>query len=76
MSSLGGVWVPVNLMPETMKYIAELSPLNWALTGYYELFIKGSGWGEIKFNVLKLFSFFIACITSSFLLYKVKHKFQ
>lgn len=76
MSSLGGVWVPVNLMPETMKYIAELSPLNWALTGYYELFIKGSGWGEIKFNVLKLFSFFIACITSSFFIYKVKHKFQ
>ncbi len=76
MSSLGGIWVPVNLMPETMKYIAELSPLNWALTGFYELFIKGSGWGEIKFNVLKLFSFFIACITSSFLLYKVKHKFQ
>jgi len=76
MSSLGGVWVPVYLMPETMKSIAELSPINWALTGYYELFIKGSGWGEIKFNALKLFSFFIVCITSSFLLYKVKHKWQ
>lgn len=76
MSALGGVWVPVNLMSESMKYIAEFSPLNWALTGYYELFIKGSGWEEIQLNVLKLFSFFVLCITSSYLLYKAKHRFQ
>lgn len=76
MSSLGGILVPVNLMSESMKFIAEFSPLHWALTGYYELFIKGSGWAEIQFNVLKLFSFFILCISSSFVLYKAKHKLQ
>lgn len=76
MSALGGVWVPINIMPEMMKTIAGFSPLNWALTGYYELFIKGRGFEAIQFNVLKLAIFFIACLFISYALYKTKHKLQ
>jgi ABC-2 type transport system permease protein len=76
MSALGGVWIPVNIMPELMKTISEFSPLNWALTGYYELFIKGGGWTDIQYNVMKLFSFFIICLISSYILHKAKHKLQ
>jgi len=76
MSALGGVWVPVNIMPEIMKTISSLSPLNWALTGYYELFIKGGGWEQIQMNILKLSIFFIICLSIAYFLHKVKHKLQ
>jgi ABC-2 type transport system permease protein len=76
MSALGGVWVPVNIMPQLMKTIAEFSPLNWALTGYYELFLKSGNWDAIQGNVIKLTLFSIICLLLSYLLHKVKHKMQ
>ncbi len=76
MSALGGVWVPVNIMPKIMQTISGFSPLNWALTGYYELFIKGGNWYDIQYNVIKLLIFFMLCLTGSYFLYKAKHKLQ
>lgn len=76
MAALGGVWVPMNIMPEVMRTIAGYSPLNWALTGYYELFIKGNGFEAIQNNVLQLMIFFIICTLASFALYKAKYKIQ
>lgn len=72
MSALGGIWVPVNIMPPIMHTISSFSPLNWALIGYYELFIKGGDWFSIQNQVLKLGSFFIISIVISFRLYKFK----
>jgi len=76
MSALGGVWVPINVMPEVMRNIAAYSPLNWALMGYYEIFIKQGGWVEIKYDVLKLVIFFLCCLSISYYIYKTKHKIQ
>jgi ABC-2 type transport system permease protein len=72
MSALGGIWVPLNIMPHFMQTISSLSPLNWALMGYYELFIKGGDWAAIQFQVLKLMVFFIAALAISYRLYKLK----
>ncbi len=72
LSALGGIWVPMNLMPQVMQTISSLSPLNWALVGYYELFIKGGDWYAIQFQVLKLGLFFIFSVTISYRMYKLK----
>ncbi|MEO8762308.1 MAG: ABC transporter permease [Bacteroidia bacterium] len=72
MSALGGIWVPLNIMPHFMQTISSLSPLNWALMGYYELFIKGGDWFAIQFQLLKLFAFFVCSLFISYRLYKIK----
>ena len=74
MSALGGIWVPLNIMPPLMQQIANLFPLNWALKGYYELFIKDGGWGEIQLQVLKLSLFFVLAVGLSYYFYRVKRK--
>jgi ABC-2 type transport system permease protein len=38
LSALGGIWVPSYVMPEVMRNISAYSPLNWALTGFYNYF--------------------------------------
>ena len=76
MSALGGIWVPLNIMPKTMQLIANISPLNWALKGYYELFIKAGGWHEIQGQVLKLGLFFILSVGLSYYFYQLKRKFD
>ncbi len=72
MSALGGIWVPMNIMPEVMQKISSCSPLNWALRGYYELFIKGGGWPAIQTEVIKLSVFFIVCLAISYRIFQHK----
>jgi ABC-2 type transport system permease protein len=60
LSALGGIWVPTYIMPEIMRNLSNLSPLKWALEGFYKLFIRGSGISEILVPSLQLIVFFIA----------------
>ena len=76
LSALGGIWVPLNIMPEHMQQIANVSPLNWALKGYYELFIKGGDWSSIKIQVYKLSLFFILSVFVSYYFHQLKRKLE
>lgn len=67
LSALGGIWVPSYVMPELMRNISAWSPLNWALEGYYKLFLRGGGVASILPDALKLMTFFFATMTVSYL---------
>ncbi len=63
LSALGGVWVPSYVMPELMRNISAYSPLNWALSGFYKLFLRDAGTGDVLIDALKLMAFFIATMS-------------
>ncbi|MBT3173474.1 MAG: ABC transporter permease [Lentimicrobiaceae bacterium] len=65
LAAIGGIWVPVFMMSEFMQMISQLSPLNWALNGYYDIFLRDAGFIEILRYVLYLLIFFLLCITVS-----------
>ncbi len=72
LSALGGIWVPSYVMPEVMRDISAYSPLNWALTGFYKLFLRSGGVGEILLDALKLVAFFLVTMTIASLVNRVK----
>lgn len=43
LAAIGGIWVPVFAMPPMMQKISVISPLNWALEGFYTIFLRGGG---------------------------------
>jgi ABC-2 type transport system permease protein len=63
LSAIGGVWVPTYVMPQTMRNLSGLSPLNWSLDGFYELFLRGGNAQSVITNCFKLFLFFIATMS-------------
>lgn len=63
LSALGGVWVPSYVMPGTMRTISSFSPLNWSLTGFYELFLRGGGFGKLWPEISKLILFFLGTMS-------------
>jgi len=71
LAAIGGIWVPVFLMPEFMQKIAQFSPMNWGLNAYYDIILRNSGIGEIAKELIFLFLFYIAMVTVS-LLYEKK----
>jgi ABC-2 type transport system permease protein len=63
MAALGGIWVPVFMMPQIMQTASMFSPLNWSLEGFYNILLRGSGIGGILPNLASLTIFFIINLT-------------
>ncbi|RRQ49708.1 ABC transporter permease [Maribacter algicola] len=60
LAAIGGVWVPVFAMPHFMQLLSKLSPMNWGLNAFYDVFLRNVGFGEILPEIFALFLFFIA----------------
>ncbi len=59
LAALGGVWVPVFMMPNFMQVLSNLSPMNWGLNAFYDVFLRNVGFLEILPKLILLFLFFI-----------------
>lgn len=51
---LGGLWVPVEIMPEVVQSISKFLPQYWALQGYKEIILDGGNLTEIVPSLLYL----------------------
>lgn len=61
LAAIGGVWIPVIVMPDVMRKISEFSPMNWGIQAYYDVFLRNAGIVEIFPSALKLFVFYAIC---------------
>lgn len=62
LAALGGIWVPVFIMPDYIRFISGFSPLYWCLEGFYTIFLKGGGLYELQRTILFLLLFNAACL--------------
>lgn len=63
LAAIGGVWVPVFAMPKMMQIIAQSSPMNWGLNGFYDVLLRGGTFIDILPEISRLFLFFLAMMT-------------
>jgi ABC-2 type transport system permease protein len=66
LAAIGGIWVPTFVMPDIMKQLSVISPLNWGLEGFYGIFLRNSGLQEILPEIARLIAFFLACLTGAY----------
>lgn len=59
LAALGGVWIPVFSMPWYMQHIAKISPMNWALNGYYDVMLRNGSITDIVPEMSYLILFFL-----------------
>ncbi len=59
LAAMGGVWVPVFVMPKIMQTLSNISPMNWGLNAYYDVFLRQSSFIEIIPEITLLLMFFI-----------------
>lgn len=70
LAALGGVWVPVYVMPEILREVSRLSPLNWGLEAFNNLFLRDASTLAIFPDVLKLIAFAMITLTISIFIHK------
>ena len=59
LAAIGGIWVPVFMMTNLMQAASIISPLNWSLSGFYDILLRGGGLREIAGNFSALIGFFV-----------------
>ena len=72
LAAIGGIWVPVYLMPTVMRHVAVISPLNWAITGFYNIFLRQGGLITILPSAIKLLAFFLSAVLITYIYRKIK----
>jgi len=68
LAALGGIWVPLQIMPEALQVIGGLSPLAWSFDAFNVVFLRGGGMDELLPHLLRLSVFGIACLSGAVLL--------
>jgi ABC-2 type transport system permease protein len=65
LAAIGGVWIPTFVMPYYMQLFSRISPLNWGLNGFNDLFVRDSGFVEVLPYILSLLFFFALTVLIS-----------
>ena len=73
LAALGGIWVPVYVMPESIRMFSEFSPLYWSLSAFHKIFLNGGTVISILPYCLKLIIFFICTLGIAFIFNKKKY---
>ena len=59
LAAMGGVWVPVFIMPKFMQALSNISPMNWGLNAFYDVFLRNGSLLDIMPELLLLLAFFL-----------------
>ncbi len=61
MAALGGIWVPLYIMSDFMIFIGHLSPMNWAMEAFNDVFLRGDNLISIISHSWNLWLFAAVC---------------
>ncbi|MEZ5016315.1 MAG: ABC transporter permease [Flavipsychrobacter sp.] len=59
LSAIGGIWVPVDLLPESIQTLALISPLRWGLDAVNAIILRNGDFTDVLLHLMILFSFSI-----------------
>lgn len=54
LSAIGGIWIPLEIMPAHLQFIGRLSPLSWGLDAINDIYLRNMGLRYIWADALKL----------------------
>lgn len=65
LAMLGGIFVPVHMLPETLRKISMISPLRWGTDAFLSVFARNEGIERIWPELFLLIGFFCISLTFS-----------
>jgi ABC-2 type transport system permease protein len=62
LAAIGGIWVPVFMMPPLFRHLSVVSPLNWGLNGFYDILVRNAGLSEVIHYGIWMILFSFGCL--------------
>lgn len=54
LSAIGGIWIPLEVMPEKIQTVGRLSPLSWGLNAINDIYLRNGSIRYILPDIVKL----------------------
>jgi len=69
-AALGGVMVPIYVMPRFMQTLSIISPLGWGLDAFLDIFVRGGHLTTVLPRVAALGGFFLLCMIVAMVIFQ------
>ncbi len=56
-SALGGIWIPIELMPGMMQKVAMISPMHWSLDAINQIILRNGSFKDVVPHIIILWLF-------------------
>jgi ABC-2 type transport system permease protein len=66
LAAMGGVWVPVYILPHGMQVVSSFSPLSWGLALCNDIFLRSVPFTDLLPHITKLLFFAACCLSLSY----------
>jgi ABC-2 type transport system permease protein len=76
LAAIGGIWVPVFIMPPLFREISTLSPLNWGLNGFYDILVRNAGIADVMHYGIWMLLFSLGCLVVALYYNRMKKEFS
>lgn len=73
LAALGGIWVPVFMMPDFMQKISRFSPMNWGLEAYYDVILRDAKLPQLVPELILMLGFYGLMVLAAYLYDKRKN---
>ncbi len=69
-AAIGGIMIPVFMMPDFMQPFSNFSPLHWGHEAFVDIFVRDAGVGTVWPNALLLLGFFAATLVAAVIVFR------
>jgi ABC-2 type transport system permease protein len=66
LAAIGGVWIPVYILPHSMQVVSSISPLSWGLELCNDIFLRNTAFSMLLPDISKLLAFAAVCLGLSY----------
>ncbi len=75
LAAVGGIWVPVFMMPPFFRVFSSASPMNWGLNGFYDILVRNAGLTDVMHYGLRMILFSLLCVIIALYYHKLRKEF-
>jgi ABC-2 type transport system permease protein len=76
LAAVGGIWVPVFIMPPLLREISTVSPLNWGLNGFYDILVRNAGLADVIHYGIWMLFFSLGCLLIALYYHRWRKEFN
>jgi ABC-2 type transport system permease protein len=76
LAAVGGIWVPVFMMPPLFRQISVASPMNWGLNGFYDILVRSAGLADVIHYGIWMLLFSCGCLLVALYYQKLRKEFN
>ncbi len=75
LAAVGGIWVPIFMMPPFFRVFSAASPMNWGLNGFYDILVRNASLINVLHYGVWMFLFSLCCVIVAVYYHKLRKEF-